>query len=99
MQPIILFNQTTIKLQKPSILLINTISFPSKFWTKFHERFVLPFYINVSVYFNNKVLSVVIDAGFEGGDIAENIFMCDSKQTYMYNWPYQESDEYLRRSS
>lgn len=38
---------------------------------------------------------------FKGGDIAENIFMCDSKQTYMYNWlyrPYQEIDEYLRQS-
>lgn len=90
MQPIILFNQTTIKLQKPSILLNNTISFPSKFWTKFHERFVLPFYINVSVYFNNKVLSVVIDAGFEGGDIAENVltrgglcnFFCNDRYSF-----------------
>lgn len=45
------------------------------------------------------MLSLVMHAGFEGGDIAEKILMCDSKQTYMYNWPYQESDEYLRRSS
>lgn len=59
-------------------------------------------FLNSAGYLNNNIKlnkCFFFLVWFEGGDIAENIFMCDSKQTYMYNWPYQESDEYLKRSS